>query len=602
MKINKRVLGTATVLTVAATVGTLMVGMTAASAAAPAWEPDTGNAVGTLTFYDASGNVISGGSTSTAPFAAYAVGSSVIRAGDAQAQLLFANPDHTLATTSWFKTNVGLYTANPTTTAPANINSLSSSHPVVAGATGDLTPDAFEGAVTQDTTAGYQNVIHIRLRTANSSNQPTAQYDDADILVNPTNHTWTQLYPAVASSTAVVASPSTVGQGSTSTLTATVTAPGGVFPAGTVQFADGGTNLGAAVAVNTTNGQAVGSFPTTTSTTLGAHSITAAFTPAAAPAGPTTGSGYTASTGTTSVTVTAPATPTTTSVAATQDGYAGDPITLTSTTTGPGTTANNAGTVNFYDGPTTGTPLNASPITPNASGQAVLNLPSGLAVGNHTINAVFTPTNPSAFTSSQGSTSFALSTKPTGACTQTGSSCTDVQNIQVEVPVGTLTISTPYTSANPLDLGTMTFVANGANSYFTATHAFGNITVVDMRSGLAGANAYTVSGLSSTLQGPGSGAGTQINAGNVGLTGVVVTPGSGFAGTTTVSNGAAGNPAANPPAAQSAASTAGLAANPSIFSATNSAGTVTAAGTLTITAPTSTEAGTFTGTITFTVG
>ena len=602
MKINRRVLGTATVLTVAATVGTLMVGITAASAAAPVWEPDTGNAVGTLTFYDASGNVISGGSTSTAPFAAYAVGSAVIRSGDTQAQTLFANPDPASATTAWFKTNAGLYTANPTTTAPASINALSSTHPVVAGASGDLTIDGFESGVVISTTAGYQNVVQIRVRTANSANQPTAQYDDADILVNPTAHTWTQIYPAVATSTAIVASPSTVGQGSTSNLTATVTAPGGVFPAGTVQFMDGSTNLGSPATVNTTNGQATGTFPTSGSTTLGGHTINAVFTPAAAPSGPTTGSGYTTSTGTTTVTVTAPATPTTTSVAATQDGYAGDPITLTSTTTGPGTTANNAGTVNFYDGPTTGTPLNASPLTPNASGQAVLSLPSGLAVGNHTINAVFTPTNPSSFTSSQGSTSFALSTKPTGACTQTGSSCTDVQNIQVSVPVGTLTISTPYTSANPLDLGTMTFVAAGANSYFTASHAFGNITVVDMRSGLAGANAYTVNALSSTLQGPGTGAGTQINAGNVGLTGLVVTPGSGFGGTTTVTNGAAGNPAANPPAAQGAASTAGLAANPTIFSATNSAGTVTAAGTLTINAPTSTEAGTFTGTITFTVG
>ena len=178
--------------------GLIVAGATSAHATAPVWEP-TAESVGTITFYDAAGAVITSGSTSTAPFAAYAVGSATVRAGDVQAQLLFANPDHTSIPGAWFKANVGLYTPYPLSTGPANIKTLSNTHPVVAGSGADLTPDAFESAVTIDPTAGYMNVIHVRLRTANSANQPTATYDDADILVNPAAHTWSQIYPATNS-------------------------------------------------------------------------------------------------------------------------------------------------------------------------------------------------------------------------------------------------------------------------------------------------------------------------------------------------------------------------------------------------------------------
>ena len=175
--------------------GLVVAGATNASATTPPWEPTT-QSVGTITFYDASGNVITSGSTSTAPFAAYAVGSATVRAGDVQAQVLFANPDHTSDPGVWFKANAGLYTHYPLSTGPANIQTLSATHPVVAGSAADLTPDAFESGVVIDPTAGYTNVIHVRVRTANSSNQPTTNYDDADILVDPAAHTWSQIYPA----------------------------------------------------------------------------------------------------------------------------------------------------------------------------------------------------------------------------------------------------------------------------------------------------------------------------------------------------------------------------------------------------------------------
>src|SRR5262245_55446109 len=90
---------------------TLAAALTAAVAAAagpaqadgstPPWEPDPG-AVGTITLYDASGNVITSGSTNTAPFAAYAVASTTLRDGDVQATVKAANPDPGSAPSSWF--------------------------------------------------------------------------------------------------------------------------------------------------------------------------------------------------------------------------------------------------------------------------------------------------------------------------------------------------------------------------------------------------------------------------------------------------------------------------------------------------------------------
>ena len=62
----KRGIVACTATVVAATA--LIVGADAASAATPPYEPDS-SAVGTLTFYDASGNVVTNGRTDVAPFA-----------------------------------------------------------------------------------------------------------------------------------------------------------------------------------------------------------------------------------------------------------------------------------------------------------------------------------------------------------------------------------------------------------------------------------------------------------------------------------------------------------------------------------------------------
>jgi hypothetical protein len=72
------------------------------------------------------------------------------------------------------------------------------------------------------------------------------------------------------------------------------------------------------------------------------------------------------------------------------------------------------------------------------------------AAGPHSVVAVYTP--PPRTTTYHGSTSALVTfTEAAPAC----NSCTDVQTIDGTVPAGTLAISTPYTPANPLNLGTI---------------------------------------------------------------------------------------------------------------------------------------------------
>ena len=585
MKINKRVLGAATGLTVAALAGTFVFGVTAANAAAPAWEPDT-NAAGTITFYDSTGNVITSGSTTASPFVAYAVGTSdpsvsghtgVPRTGDTQAQIQFANPDPTNGlTATWFNLSPGNFNHYPLTTGPSNIQTASQSEPVAAPASGDAALSDFIGVAAPNTASGYANVYQIRLQTANSSNQVAPKYDTADVLVNPANNTWTQIYPAVATPTTTTlgssANPSI--QGASVTLTATESPA----TAGSVQFQDGAANLGSPVPVN---GSGVATLNTSFSTT-GPHSLHAVFSP-------TDTTNFSGSTGNLTQAVNPPATPTNTALTATHGQYSNQDVNLVATVT----PTSAAGTVAFFDnGSTTAIP---GTVTPGAGNTFTLDLPTGMASGNHSIVAKFTPTDVTQFQASQSSPqAFVLQTQPVGACAQPGSQCSDTQNIQVTVPVGTLIISTPYTVGSPLDLGTMSIDTTAG--LFSATGAFNNIQISDTR---AGNLPYTVTANSSNLSDGGAAAGSTIDAHNVGLTGLATTStGSGFAGVVTYTNHAA----ANPPVLPGGGGTAGLAGGQTIIGVDHGAGVLTAHGTLTITAPLSTEPGLFTGTITFTVG
>jgi hypothetical protein len=584
MKFNLRsAISGAAVLAIAG--GILASAAGTALAATPSWEPDP-NAVGTLTFYNAAGQVVTSG-TNLSHLFDYALASTADPTGTStRATMDFANPQPNVPTGNWFTGQGSLSTAYPNTSAPAPLNTATNPLVTVAATQGNLA--GFIPTAPANTQAGFANVYQIRVVTSGGAGGTgSAQYWDADIQVNPTNGTWFELYPtagtapAAPTTTAVSAAPNPDNQGVATTLTATET------PAtpGSVTFSNGTTTIGSA----SVNASGVATMPYTP-TASGTQTITATFAP-------TDTVDFTGSSGTTSLTVNPPATVTTTSLTVSYTNTSA-PVNLSSTVMA-GATPVTAGTVSWFDNGST-TPLNSSAVTPTASGIATFSIPAGgLAAGSHSIVAVFTPTNPAAFdASSSAPQAFVLQAPATGACSNTGSNCTSTDTIEATVPTGTLVLSTPYTTT-PLNLGTMAL--NSGLTEYSATATYGNITVVDTR---AGDLPWTLTGLSSNLSDGGSNPGSIICSQNVGLTGLTATGSGGFAGTVTTTN----NPVPSTPVAPSGgacAGTSGLGGTTAhtIAAATAGLGTVTlSGGTLTLIAPTSTEPSIFKGTITYTVG
>lgn len=175
------------------------------------------------------------------------------------------------------------------------------------------------------------------------------------------------------------------------TLTATVTAvSGSTTPTGTVTFKDGDNAITNATGVTVTDGVATA---TVTFATAGDHNITAVFTPTS------TDDFATSTTATTTVTVTAASTPaptaaatTTTLTAANKDtaktaNTYGDTVTLTATVAKVDE-AVPAGTVAFKDGDAV---LKAG-VAVDTTGKATFDA-AALGAGDHSITAVFTPTD-----------------------------------------------------------------------------------------------------------------------------------------------------------------------------------------------------------------
>ncbi|MCW2524850.1 MAG: hypothetical protein JWO63_3185, partial [Frankiales bacterium] len=187
----------------------------------------------------------------------------------------------------------------------------------------------------------------------------------------------------------------------------------------------------------------------------------------------------------------------------------------------------------------------------------------------------------------------------------------DPQTVVVTVPTGTLVISTPYTAANPFNLGSMAL--NAAGTGLSASAPFGSpettapgatdpgaipagttgtpaaaltnngVTITDTRPGSTG---WTASAQTSNFDGPGANA-TPIPGDNLSFTGVTPKYVSGNAlqtGSVTTND-----------------ITAFHTAKKSFATTTHGPGTVDIYGNLGLTAPTSTLPGLYTATVTFTI-
>jgi hypothetical protein len=256
---------------------------------------------------------------------------------------------------------------------------------------------------------------------------------------------------AVATTVTLTTSPpSPVAQGTPVMLTAAVAPPTAV---GSVQFKDGATIIGPAVIV--ANGAASG---TTSSLSAGSHSLTAVFTPANPAADAPSVSPVVVF-----VVIGVPATTTTLATSPASPVAQGVAVTLTATVAPP--TA--AGTVQFKDGPNN----LGNPVT--VTGGAATGTTSTLVSGSHQLTAVFTPTDPHAFSASASPPVTMVITGATA--TSTALTMSPASPVAYGTPV-TLTVTiTPATAPGTVQfkdgtttLGNPVTVVNGTASGSTS--------------------------------------------------------------------------------------------------------------------------------------
>ena len=285
------------------------------------------------------------------------------------------------------------------------------------------------------------------------------------------------------------------------------------------------------------------------------------------------------------------------------------PVQLTASVTDSTTTATSAlpsGTVTFYDNGSsnsnaiTGSSLNLETVNLNGSGVATIDYPFSPA-GSHYVVAVFNSSNLSNWASS-------TSAQVDFTANAQSSYTPAAQDVEVDIPAGTLTITTPYSPTNPFNLGTATL--NAGAGTFSANAPFGSaanpaqgVTITD--TGI-GENTWTASAEATNFTNGPEGSADDINAEN--LTFIGVTPsyiggndyGTGVGdiavNTNNVTNG-------RTVYAANASGSQGLAGAPHVFasSAAPGTGSVYVYGNLNLVAPSSAAPGEYTSTLTFTI-
>jgi titin len=170
-----------------------------ATVAAPPWQgqnPATDvNNVGTLTFYDGTGAVITSGSTLTTLGTYVGTTGLTPLSGNSKAVLYAYTPNPSSAPGGWSGLALSGATTWPNAAAPAPLSS--NANPVVTESPGnDVTLDdyATNSFPNTSTTTGYQNVYELRVFDTGTKGVD-AKYASADVLVDPVAHTWTEVYP-----------------------------------------------------------------------------------------------------------------------------------------------------------------------------------------------------------------------------------------------------------------------------------------------------------------------------------------------------------------------------------------------------------------------
>jgi hypothetical protein len=579
MKIGTKI-ASAGVATLALASGLLVTGVGAANATTTGnggttigWQPDA-NDLGNLSFYDAAGHQITSGSTTASPMAAYYVSdanATNFGANPTSGSMAFTTPVNGTNSAAWAGTQgVGSPNAFPVAALPGDLAGFAGAVVKGAATDGSFNDVQILSFPNNDTATGYANLYEVRMNV----NGVTNKWYAADILVNTAAGTWTQVFPNQTAPSVTLAAPATATAATTGgTAPVTLTATLGSALPGTVQFLEGASALGAPVAVSGTTAS------TTINAAVGSHSYTAQFIPQPG----STGLGSTSAASSTNVLN--PATATSITVFSQSVGtYANDPATIVFSVTPSAA----VGTVAVSDGPTALGNATAT-ATP---GQYSLTT-TALGAGAHTLSGSFTPTDATQYAASgpASGTAFSYVASPTVGPAQNA-------NVTASVTPGIVTITTPYTTGTPFDLGPLAL--DSAASFLVGSATFpaaadAPITITDTRAGdLPWTATVTASDLTSA-------AGDKINGQNFGFAPSAATypAGNALTGKVVVTSTAPANGAA-----VADPGTLGLKGGPvfaQVLAPNSGVGTAYIRGLLSMKAPTSTKAGVYNGQLTFTV-
>jgi hypothetical protein len=452
----------------------------AVAPSAPVWEPDTiGNPApyASLTFYDATGNVVTGGSNLTDLFA-YAVGDSPFNTSGSnhatKAELSFGTPNHSGDTSTWFASSLSSGTAFPVASGPANLMSDTTTPVYTSDGSGGAGSDLIDNLGTNDGTSGFSHLAQVRLYDTGFQNGTSSapSYWEADVAYNTgttaasvvvnanTSYavmvpagSWMQVFPFVTSTTTTLTSSLTSPQPSGTNIPLTAT----IAPAesGTVQFFDGTTALGNPVTV----GGGVADFTDSRPPGTGSHTYEAVFDPTAgAQTNPNTATGTIiggSTSNTLPMTINAAASPTTTTLGSSANpSVFGQSVTFTaSVTVTSGSAPVTSGMVTFMDGATA---ICSNVAVDASTGQA--QCAETPALGANTITANYTGN--SEFADSTGGLSSSQQVNADGTATSVQSSANPGGQSQTVTFTATVAANSPG-SGTPG--GTVDFQSNGTD-------------------------------------------------------------------------------------------------------------------------------------------
>ena len=509
---------------------------------------------------------------------------------------------------------LGTVTVNPATNSTGDVfASLTTSNTCPAGATNTIVrlagtglPAAGENLVgntslgaTVPSGSGFQVTIANTFKDAFQTNavvSPNGQYTIKVLCQNASGSvqygefqglitftatgafdgSYTTSVPSTPTTTAVAAPGAATTFGSPVTLTANVSPAGAT---GTVQFKDGGVNLGAPQTV--TAGSAT---LTTSALNAGTHPITAVFTSANTAV-------YGSSTDASAENYVVNAASTTLAITGNGSSNQFAPVTFTAAVT----PAAANGTVQFkVDGANAGSPV-------AVSGGTATFTTSSLSVLTHQIDATFIPANGNYLTSNAAQVSHQV-TAYAGAST--------TEQINAEVSAGALTISVEGNAIVDLHAPASSGIAPSDPQYaFAQINAGGDllqaegdldtVVITDTRAGDPGwAATGVVSDFTNTTTNTGA---KSVSAFNLGWAPVIVSSAANQVG---IAAGATVNPDALPAVGATQTDTAlGLGATRPFATTTdnNGNGTAKVGAALKLNLPTDVAAGTFSATLTFTV-